>query len=152
MDISNLWRQRRLPVVNGVIFGDGSVKLLDVEQNDGHMIVRKLGSTVLDVVMQDPRLAMTGCIVTMEKQLPDGTAVVAVGEGSWGGDGFVSVVDARNSVTKWVAVFDCSNPFIEVQIVGATVVAISNLGHRWCFPMEAPERVEIEQPPAGGRP
>ena len=66
------------------------------------------------------------------------------GEGSYGGDGFIVTLDADNKIC-WAAVFDCSNPFVQLQQRGEELVAINNLGECWVFPLSVPSSFYVTE-------
>ena len=49
------------------------------------------------------------------------------GGGSSGSDGFVAIVKIDTGDLKWLAVFDESNPFMEVLIKDNELLAVSSL-------------------------
>jgi len=68
--------------------------------------------------------------------------VLHCGEGSLGADGFVAVREIAGPL-RWAAFFQSSNPFRSVTLEGEHVVALSTLDHRWSFPLERPEHVQV---------
>lgn len=44
----------------------------------------------------------------------------------------------------WLAYFDCSTPFEKVSLENGIVMAVSNLGHSWHFPLTRPERLTVD--------
>ncbi len=68
---------------------------------------------------------------------------VYCGEGGFGGDGYVALVSAESDEPIWIAFFDTSNPFVSVELTADNVIATSNHGNRWSFPIEAPEKVTV---------
>ncbi|MCK6588071.1 MAG: hypothetical protein L6Q76_10845, partial [Polyangiaceae bacterium] len=73
--------------------------------------------------------------------------LLSCGEGAMGNEGFVAASDASSGQIRWVAFFNCSNPFIRVCAKDDNVVAENNHGHLWLFPRASPERVVISADP-----
>jgi len=60
-----------------------------------------------------------------------------------GADGFVAVLRLDNGEIVWIAFFTRSNPFEEIQLVEDQVMARTNLGMWWQFPLHSPEMVTL---------
>ena len=69
--------------------------------------------------------------------------VIAGGEGGIGSDGFVAVLRTSDRHLMWLAFFDDSNPFIKVSFLNGIVIAFSNLGDVWNFPLEKPHELKV---------
>lgn len=135
------WSEGRCPILNGVFYPDDTVVPLDVEEHeDGSPPdVRARDAVSLNEVAGPVEWTSLG--VLAEASVPGLDARVAVGQGGMGGDGFVALLVGAEGKLEWLAFFDCSNPFEEVRVEGRDVLAVSNLGVEWRFPVTHPEAV-----------
>ncbi|WP_404932194.1 hypothetical protein [Massilia atriviolacea] len=78
-----------------------------------------------------------------ERRVPiPGTESFALcGEGAMGNEGFVAVVNEAG--LAWAGFFTASNPFQQVAVAGACLVARTTHGSTWRFPLGAPWQVRI---------
>lgn len=135
------WESRSCPILNGIVFPDDTAFLLNVVPptgaDDRYVIVaaarRPLASVGPVAWTQVAELARA------TDPVRDTTAIV--GEAGMGADGFVAAMQGTSGQLKWLAFFDCSNPFHVVSVRQDAVVARTNLDVEWTFPLEHPECV-----------
>jgi hypothetical protein len=138
--IQDLFRAERWPIVSGVYFDSGEVGLLECVHE---FWVRSVGRSRLESVMEQNPDWMTSLNVTFTAQDVRAGLQVECGEGSEGAEGFVAL-SRRDGHLVWLAYLENSNPFMTAAIEGGRINATSNLGHRWSFPIDRPEQVEID--------
>jgi hypothetical protein len=75
---------------------------------------------------------------------PELNKCVWFGEGSWGGDGFVALVDAATGYLIWLLCSSEANPFDSVRVVGNKLIeAHSTLNKTWRIPIDSPLLLSI---------
>ena len=149
--IQKAWKEEKCPIINGIIFGNGKVVLLDVE--DFHSIIRKrmqkksikvISHSDLNELEDTNRLEWSYITELFEINDSSRGIRISCGEGGMGADGFVAVTQEGTDVLEWIAFFDISNPFMEIHIHDNEIIATTNLGDKWHFLMNKPESVYIE--------
>jgi hypothetical protein len=145
--IQHLWETRRWPVRSGIYFADENVVLLDIsmpwETKDKKVSVSVLKSARLDDVNEFPAPERTHLIQLCEQPYPELKLSVIGGEAAHGSEGFIAVTDLETGKLVWLAYFNSSNPFESVSVSQGLVTGVSNLGHKWNFPINQPETVKV---------
>lgn len=136
------WMNEHCPMINGIIFPSGYVQEIHAaylkDSYDFHL--EKGGNVSLS---DGDDLDWVVITTLAECCLPGTHQKVVCGETGWGGDGFLALVDSELAVFKWLAFFDFSNPFVQVDVNEGVVLARTNLDHLWSFPIEQPENVSV---------
>jgi hypothetical protein len=154
LDLQGHWDAEECPIVEGVIFPDGRIWSISAEHvlgNPGVQIEQVLRpqdwTSLAELVAAGPFHCSNLC---SNSELVDAAINrrIICGEGSWGGDGFVAVLKADSGKILWIAFFSTSNPFLSVKLEGDQVIATSNHGIRWRFPLNSPQEVTLD--PCGG--
>lgn len=140
VSIDELWKEERCPLVDGVYFYDGSAVVMECVLG---LWVRPLVRTNLDAISEFNAHLMAELNELNVGKSIDGSFEAYCGEGSHGSEGFVCLRRADVALV-WLAYFHNSNPFVQVDIVGEDVVARSNHGHVWCFPIKSPEMPRVD--------
>jgi hypothetical protein len=144
--IQQMWKTLEWPIRNGIYFGDDRVIPLDVSINwDAR------GPTISSKILASVRLSevkfhekKTSLIQLCERSYPDANLCVYGGEGSWGSEGFVAVSKLTTGELVWLAYFEYSNPFDEVELVGDNVLGVSTYDHVWKFPLSSPDSLSVD--------
>jgi len=141
------------PVRNGLYLADGTVALLKIlmprENHDSTVFARVSSSVELGQVDEFRENKTTHLAPLCEQSYVDLNLRIFGGEGAHGSEGFVAVAEITTGHLVWLAYFDCSNPFEKVSFANGVVVAVSNLGHSWHFPLKQPESLMVD---TGGAP
>jgi hypothetical protein len=137
--IQDLFRAERWPIVSGVYFDSGEVVLIEYARD--LWICPGARSTLESIVEMGRGMNWLNGLFTAED--PRSDLRVECGEGSHGPEGFVAL-SRRDGHLMWLAYFEHSNPFVTAAIEGGRINATSNLGHRWSFPIDRPEHVEVD--------
>lgn len=135
------------PQVNGLMFPDGKIHLLVIEVDWSSPPVYKLTpgeETSLQALSEKRELAWNSCCVLAHLQAPHEGLDILAGEClNHGGDGFVAVIMTETQQLVWLALFDCSNPFIRLERDGQLLKATSSAGCVWTFGLDNPIQCEV---------
>lgn len=135
--LSDLLDEERFPCVDGVYLPSGEVVVMECAQN---LWVRPLaGSTLASILSYNEDMMTSLGPLFTERAFG---YVISGGEGSNGSEGFLALRSADGALV-WVAYFQTSNPFTGARVEGDRVIAETNLGHRWSFPIGDPARVTV---------
>jgi hypothetical protein len=143
--IQDLWEREQCPIVNGIIFDSGEIVLLKIRSLQVRSIWVELldvvGKTTLEEILIDHPERLASITTLNETQVDsEGSGLrLFCGEGSLGGDGFVSACRASDSHLNWIAFFDNSNPFEHIEIDGSDALAVNNCQQIWRFPLMRPD-------------
>lgn len=140
-----LWKDGRCPLISGILYADGTVKILNpkqvVEYND---VPEYSGTTTIQELSKLGEIYYTHIYKHKYIEITELELKVYYGEGSWGSEGFIAVCDSKQDSLQWIAFFEYSNPIINVEHVNGKIYAYSNLGHKWVFDIRHPENVRVE--------
>lgn len=141
-DIRDFCDHQECPSVDGIVYPDATVQLVtvDVEWGTTPQYTFTTGRRVpIANLGQAGELQWSDCAILDRARVPDSPLEIVVGEGSYGTDGFVALVESVQSALKWIAFCTCSNPFDQILILDTAFHARSTLGVSWEFPLnEAP--------------
>jgi hypothetical protein len=146
--IENFIEHLECPIVNGIIFPNETVTLIDVEVqwNKPTKYNFKIGKNVpVAEISKGEVYAWTSCVILCELLDEKNKILVLSGEAGFGGDGFVAVIDLISKKTKWIAFFDCSNPFDGLILKGQYLLASSTLNCVWQFHIINPTELVVYQ-------
>jgi hypothetical protein len=141
-DLEQAWEQRWCPVVNGVLFPDGSAVAVEARPAAGGPPAVGPRTPLAQLAAGGLRWTTLGPLTRTFS--PDRKLLAAVGEGGLGGDGFVALMTGPMGALVWLAFFDDSTAFEAVRFDGDSVAARTADGREWRFPVAAPERVVVE--------
>jgi len=139
--IENFTDHLECPVVDGIIFPDGTIHLLNVKVNRTNSVNYSVAAglkTSLAFLKENNELWWGSCAIMcalIDKQL---SIEVIAGEASYGSDGFVCVSDLHSKKMIWMAFFTNSNPFKQLNINREYLTAISTLDFAWRFDINNP--------------
>ncbi|MDC0711450.1 hypothetical protein POL68_23465 [Stigmatella sp. ncwal1] len=146
--IQEKWKDELCPGVNGVLFSDGELILMEcvllMHERGAQVRVRPLARSTLRSALEFNENLWAFITELASYSWAEGNIRLSCGEGSMGSDGYVAAVRISDDRLVWAAFFDCSNPFEEIKVVNGEVVVVSTYGHRWSFPIEHPERVMVQ--------
>ncbi len=113
------------PVVNGILFADGSIENYRIcEDNQRKRVLQKCSCSNSDI-------AESSLIATHEYQFDDVDVKFSIGEGSYGGDGFILAESLSTKKFLWLISFDESNPFISLRRLNETLLIENNCYEVW---------------------
>lgn len=144
-DIQLLWEEGRCPIISGIIYSDGTVKILNPKEEEQYNYVPEYSrSTTMDEISKVEEIEYTHIYKYKSIEIAESKLKVYFGEGAWGSEGFVAICDSIEDKLQWIAYFDYSNPMIKVEYTNGIISAYSNLGHKWIFDLKCPENVKVE--------
>lgn len=148
LDMQAQWVKKHCPIVDGVVFRDGRVKLLSVNWTRGptnrmELSVKPAEWTTLDALDRNQQLQWTG-VIELCRTEHDNMLLIG-GEGGLGSDGFVAAVSLPEAKVIWIVFCNESNPFDVVTVLNDVVRARSTLGTWWCIPLKFPDQLRLEQ-------
>ncbi len=146
-NIENFIEHLESPSLNGIIFPDGLVKMLEIKVEwfpkiNYHIRIQEESS--IDILEAKGTLYWNDCAVMVSLIDERISVEVVAGEGDYGSDGFVGVVDLKSKRLIWLAFFNCSNPFNRLEIKNKELFATSTNGCLWKFKIENPVDFIVE--------
>jgi hypothetical protein len=145
--VSRYWEKDLCPIINGIIYADGSIKILAARKASKNIYIPAYKETTsINELNKNGELKFTNLYKRDPIYIVTMNLLVYCGETGFGGEGFVAVCEKNdnNEDFKWIALFDYSNPMEKVEYVNKKIVAYSNLGHRWSFETTNPENIMVE--------
>ena len=114
-----------LPIINGILYADGKIEHLCISCDENHRRYIEKGSVIEEEIYE------SSIGISAECQSDEFDLKVSVGEGSFGGDGFIYAKTVSSDSFLWLISFDDSNPFITVRISGDKIFVENNLYEVW---------------------
>ncbi len=145
--IANFTEHLESPSINGIIFSDETIQLIDVDVNweqPKRYTLKTTSKVSIDILRKKGELRWNDCAVLTTLTDKTHSIQVIAGEGDYGSDGFISVADLNSKATLWIAFFDCSDPFSELKVVGEEIHALSTSGCVWRFKINDPADCTID--------
>lgn len=143
-DINYEWHNEKLPIINGIIYADGSIDWINVDYDgDSRKIV--FGNKIhLNDLINKNELYLSSIMVNKKLENPEKQIMVYCGEGGFGGDGFVVVESQTDFKIEWIAFFETANPFENIEVIDDKIIAYNNLDEKWVFDIHNPANISIE--------
>jgi len=137
------WNQKRLPIINGIIYEDGSIqRMIITDKNKGRSV--ELGSKLhLKTLKDAEELFLVEIDILCTKIDDENMITVSCGDGGYGGEGYVAIETLDHGKIKWIAFFEESNPFERVEVVDNLIYAYNNLNEEWIFEINNPTNIVI---------
>jgi hypothetical protein len=146
-EFSKLWDNDLCPIINGIIYADGTIKILNPKEAKKYYdIPEYCGIESIYSLSDKEYVGFTDIYKRKHVEIIDLNLRIYCGEGSWGSEGFVAVCDVieGNELLRWIAYFDYSNPIERVEYNDGIIIAYNNHGHKWMFNISYPEKVEVD--------
>jgi hypothetical protein len=148
VDINQQWKNGCCPLINGIALNNGDVYWINIDLTYTDLKptynLSEPKQTSLNELVGEGFDEWVSCCPLTNKVIAEKHICVFAGEGGMGADGFVGVEDLDTGNIQWVAFFDCSNPFVEVEIKENILTVTSSYGNHWKFPLDAPQRVQVD--------
>lgn len=144
IDINREWNKKRLPIVNGIVYKDGSVDWINISLSGNKRVIEHGSKVHLDELLSENELGFSNIIISDKIIDLINKTIVYCGEGSYGGDGFIVVELMKDSQISWIAFFENANPFEKVEVIDKFVLAYNNLGEVWRFKIDTPNDMSIQ--------
>ena len=151
-EISRFIDHLECPSLDGIIFPDGSIDLLNIEVEWGPPInyYIKIGEkSSIKLLETKNKLQWSDCAILISSIDEKHSIEILAGEGNYGSDGFVSVIDLSSRNLIWLAFFKCSNPFNKLEAKHDEIHAVSTNGCLWKFRIKNPVYIVVECPTIG---
>ena len=135
------------PLLNGIIFPDETIQLLNIHINKGipqKYTIQTALKTSINILNNKNELWWTSCTILFKLIDQKYSIEIVTGEAGYGSDGFVAVIDLKSRKLIWLAFFDCSNPFDKVNVIDQEIYATSTLGCVWKFKIKNPIDCSVE--------
>lgn len=140
--IRNFIEHLECPSINGIMFGDETIQLLTVDvkwQEPIRYTINQRGVKVsIGDLLKSETISWCSCAVLDDLVDRDRSIRVLAGEGTYGSDGFLAIIEVKTNITIWLAFFKDSNPFSKVKIIENKLYAESTLGCLWIFNIKNP--------------
>ena len=144
--IENFIKHLECPLIDGIIYSDHTMQLFDVQvswKRPTEYKIQLSSITSIDNLGQEGKLGWVKCSISDEYIDETHSIKVVCGGASYGGDGFVSVVNLRKEKLIWLAFFTDSNPFYKITVVGKQIIAVSTHECEWKFEIDTPSQLSI---------
>ena len=144
--IEGFREQLESPSLNGITFPDGTIKIFDIKVEWSPTIIytiKEKEDSSIDILKSIGQLHWSDCAVITKLIDKERSIEVIAGEGDYGDDGFVGVIDLNSRKLIWLAFFNCSNPFDKLKIIDDYLYARSTSGCFWKFKIEDPTIFEV---------
>jgi hypothetical protein len=141
-DLERAWQQHSCPIVNGILFPNGSV--VPVVGWPSRIGSPTFGprTTLRELDAIEP-VEWTKLGPLAQAVSPDGAFLAVGGEGGMGADGFVALMAGSDKHLVWLAFFDDTNPFEAIRFEAGCVAASTSLGREFRFPVADPEGLVV---------
>jgi hypothetical protein len=142
--IQENWQRERVPIINGVLFSDGTLWSFEYRDIDHKNIrarfvkLRAQNPSILDGTFELAAIIETGRVANAEQD-----SKYSCGEGSHGGDGYIACSSLSDNHLRWIAFFEESNPFMKIHLTPGFVHATNNHGHIWSLDIENPRDISL---------
>jgi len=125
--LSKLWEKEECPLVDGFIFSDGTIIKFDIANiSPGKLQFEEIGITsIVELHNHDSENYKNLYHSTIQKVHQ--SYKYMVGEGSWGGDGYVACLDLKTDEILWIFTSDRINPIIDIEFSNNKIIAKNNL-------------------------
>ena len=135
------------PMVNGIIFPDGTMQLFDIEVDWGSPLsyrIKAASKSSISILNSKGDLRWNDCAILANIKDRKHAIEIIAGEGDYGSDGFIGVIDLNSRKLKWLGFFDCSNPFDKIKIIDVYVYVYSTNNCVWKFKLKDPLDFVVE--------
>ncbi len=143
-DINQKWINNNLPVVNGVLHSDGIINQVFILSNGKKRSIENGDNVDLNNLLAKDEIDIVEIAVLKKLEDSNNDITVYCGMGFMGGDGFIVVENQSNSLIKWCAFFEESNPFENIEIIEDKIIAYNNLNEKWIFDINDPTKIFID--------
>ncbi len=136
--IQKEWLNNKLLIMDGIVFNDGRVFIMDINSND--LFLSSIRTNIESYLLSHPNY--WGELVFQDSLcLPNDLGKVFCGGGAYGGDGFVTLVSKNMLI--WSIFFQTTNPFIKIRYINGDICVTSGNGYELFVPYTAPEKLRI---------
>lgn len=121
-----------LPIINGILYGNGHVQhyAIKVDQDDKRSI------KMVQDTLEEREYVKTTAYINAQIECEDMDMRFVIGEGSYGGDGFILAELISTETMVFLISFDESNPFVKICRNDRQLLVDNNCGERWVIEMQ----------------
>jgi hypothetical protein len=123
-EIVKLYYKDKLPIINGIITKDEFIKI-NINNN-------KLYFSKADFDKETSLLEEDCSDIDIFREIKHKNHTLYCGEGSYGGDGFITVADENNKII-WIMFHDKINPIENIEIENNKIIGINNCNKKYEF-------------------
>ena len=125
-------RSDALPIINGILYGNGNVQYYDinVDQDDKRSI------KMVQAILEEREYVKTTAYINAQMECEDMDIRFFIGEGSYGGDGWILAESMSTETMVFLISFDDSNPFVKICRNGKQLLVENNCGEQWVIEMQ----------------
>lgn len=140
MDINSYCEE--LPIINGILYPDGNFEKVNIITYEDRK--RTIQQNKIKIVFPFSKdTDYSGIIIQSGIICNDLNCKAICGEGSFGGDGFVMLESLTTGKMLWLASFDNSNPFINIQCDKNGFIVTNNCYEKWYFDISDTGNIKI---------
>lgn len=145
MDIYKEWKNGRLPIINGILYGNSTIEWINIDYDLNYKRIINRGSIlcVNDLIMKN-ELYFSTISTCYQFEDKNNDLVIYCGGGSYGSEGYIVVESKIDLKLIWIAFFEESNPFEKLEIIGDKIIAYNNLNEKWIFDINNPSNLTVE--------
>ncbi|WP_455673479.1 hypothetical protein [Phocaeicola sp.] len=121
MDLKNVIDKGSCPIINSIIFANGDLYVLDVFAMNISVLCKSSVDSYFDFNSIDDVSHFDVCC-SCETDLYE----VCGGDGSFGSDGTIYVIDKKTNSPVWFLFLDCINPIEKIKIIDGVIYAYNN--------------------------
>lgn len=142
-NLQNEWKKGRLPIISGILYGNGNVNWINIESENRIRRIEHGSKLNLNTLMEENEFYLSEITILCRKEDISKRIIVSCGEGGHGSEGFIVVEENDTKKIKWVAFFEESNPFEKIEVIDDVIYTYNNLGEKWAFEINDPINVSI---------
>jgi len=137
------------PLINGITHANGIVNRLAIESQaqQGEPMrkywIEQSNQTSISELQSTNSLQWTSFNELNEEPNVQEDFTLLLGEGGWGSEGFVALLQLTTRKFLWIAFFDDSNPFTKARFENGKIIAVSTHGNEWTFSYPTPSLLSI---------
>ncbi len=132
MDINYNSRSDVLPIINGILYGNGKVQHYDIQFDHNY----KRSIKMVQATLEEREYVKTTAYINARMECEDMDIRFFIGEGSYGGDGFILAETMSTETMIFLISFDEANPFVEICRNGKQLLVNNNCGEQWTIDMQ----------------
>ena len=133
----------QIPLINAIFYDDGKILVIDSYYVGEKFELRILCESNINSFFLFNEIDDISNFDIIYTKNYNGYCI-ACGEGSYGSDGIIYVVDITKHKLLWGIYLNNSNPFSRIDYVCEEVIASSTKGFKLIIPIKAPEKLRVE--------
>ena len=125
--INDLWQKEECPLIDGIIFRDGTIIEFTITNSvlTGMQFEMAKQTSLKELIAQ--KTVDYKCLYHSKIEKEYAPFKYMVGEGSWGGDGYIACFDLKTNDLLWIFTSDKINPIVAVKFLNGKLIAKNNI-------------------------